>query len=58
MVPIILNRLRKYQVGKPEERKLDGNFGEENQDLKKGVVGEEYQVVWNFIHPCIICSRY
>ena len=34
----------------------DGNFWEENQDLiKLGVViGEEYQVVGNFIHPWFI----
>ena len=29
-------------------------FGEENKDLKKIIgVGEEYQVVGNFIHPCV-----
>ena len=32
-----------------------GDFGEENQDLKNGG-GEEYQVVWNFIHSCEIES--
>ena len=28
----------------------DGNFGGENQDLKRYGVGEEYQVVGKFIH--------
>ena len=31
----------------------DGNFEEENKDLKYGG-GEEYQVVGNFIHPCLV----
>ena len=30
-------------------------FGEENQNLKWG--WEEYQIVGNFIHPCIWESR-
>ena len=29
------------------------NFGEENQDFEKNGDGEEYQVVRNFIDPCI-----
>ena len=28
-----------------------GNVGGENQDLKEFLVGEEYQVVGNFLHP-------
>ena len=34
-----------------------GNFGEENQDKKYGS-GEEYQVVWNFIHQCLVLKQH
>ena len=41
--PIILRLL-----GRILSWEVDGNSGEENQDLKNGV-GEEYQVIGNFI---------
>ena len=47
--------LGRISWGKGEE---DGNLGEENQDLRIWG-GEEYQVVLNFIHPCMfqeMCS--
>ena len=41
-------------LGKNTKRgKGDGNFRDENQDKNHGV-WEEYQLVWNFIHPCTV----
>ena len=48
-LPYIVEAVRNIKWGKGE---WDGNFGEENQDLKKNRGREEYQVVGNFIHPC------
>ena len=39
-------------LGRISSEEGDGNFGEENQDLKKGD-WEDYQVTRNFIHPCL-----
>ena len=43
---------KNIKLGKGEG---DGNFGGENQDVKKFRVGEEYQVVGIQIHPCVHC---